>query len=77
MQAKAWGFGHRVVAGGVHFGGGAGERDKPMTPSRVPSPHCVRDARGADPMDETKQGELRILDGVRTGNLSRVITGGC
>jgi hypothetical protein len=28
------------------------------------------------PMDGTNQGELRILDGVRTGGLARVMTEG-
>jgi hypothetical protein len=47
-----------------------------MNPGRGRSQTLVRDARGADSMDETKQRELRVLDIVRTGGLPRVMAEG-
>ena len=51
-------------------------RRQPMTPARRRSQSCVARRRGADSMDRTKQSELRVMDGVRTGGLPRAMTEG-
>lgn len=49
---------------------------QPMTPARRRSQPRGRDACGADSDGRTKPSELRVLDGVRTGGLTRVTTDG-